>query len=152
MSDDPVYLVRHAKAEKESGAGGDAGRRLTRDGREAFAHLVAARRRDLHVTRILSSPFARAMETARLLADATGAPIEEEPELASGCCGGGELVALARRVGPGVALVGHNPEVREAVASVAGGDEEVPPGTIAALALGHADARLIWIASPSRDR
>jgi phosphohistidine phosphatase len=144
-----VFLVRHAKAEKEH-PDGDEARRLTGEGRERFRRLLGELGPSLEVTRVLTSPLARARETAELLAAATGAPIDEEEALAAGRSDGRGLLALARRAGPGAALVGHNPELAEAVALAAGRAEEVKPGAIAALDLGEDEARLGWIRQPPR--
>lgn len=135
------YLVRHAKAEG-SAPGGDAHRRLTAEGRTAFAGAARALAGEVALRRIVTSPYARAQETAALLAEASGAPVEVEPRLASGASTGRALLALGRKLGAGVALVGHNPEVAEAVALAGGEHAEVPPGTVAAVGL---DGRLAWI-------
>ena len=140
----PFYLVRHAKAEG-SAPGGDAARRLTDKGRRHFRALLDELEGKLRVTRILTSPLARARETAALLAEATGAPVVLEPRLASGASSGRDVLAMGVEAGPGVALVGHNPEVAEAIALASGGAEEVPPGTVAALKAG---GRLAWLQSP----
>ena len=140
-----VYLVRHAEAE----AGGrDADRRLTSSGKAAFSGLLKALGPELAPIRILSSPFRRARETASILALATGAPAESSDDLASGHAGGRELLELARQAGAGTALVGHNPEVAEAVAIAAGKALPVPPGTVAALDLSGPAPRLLWLRSP----
>ncbi|MBK9518444.1 MAG: histidine phosphatase family protein [Anaeromyxobacter sp.] len=135
------HLVRHAHAEAAA-AGGDAARRLTPQGRAAFAAAARRLAGRLPLTRIVTSPFARARETAALLSTATGAPVEEDPRLASGTSTGRELLALGAALGPGVALVGHNPEVAEALALAGLSPAEVPPGTVAAL-----DERggLLWV-------
>jgi phosphohistidine phosphatase len=146
-----VYLVRHAKAEKEppEGEHGDAARRLTPHGRALFFALARTLAPDLGATRILTSPFARARETAEILAALTRAPLEEEPLLASGASTGRALLDLARRAGAGAMLVGHNPEVAEAVALAAGGEQKVRPGTVAALDLeAHGEPRLAWLEAP----
>ena len=139
-----LYIVRHAKAEG-SAPDGDAARRLTDKGRRHFEALLARLAGDLRVSRILTSPFTRARETAALLAEATGAPVEVEPRLASGRSSGREVLALGVAAGPGVALVGHNPELAEAIALAGGEAAEVPPGSVAAL---KADGRLDWLESP----
>lgn len=140
------YLVRHASAEPK--ASSDAARRLTAEGRAAFAAHARAVAPRLSVTRILSSPFLRARETAELLAAATGAAVEEIAELASGRSSGPEVLARARRLGGGVALVGHNPELAEAVALAAGRDGELRPGAIAAVDVDAGGYRLAWLAAP----
>lgn len=139
-----AFLVRHAKAEG-SAPGGDAARRLTPEGRAAFAALAAALAGEVRVTRVVSSPFTRARQTAELLAEATGAPVELEAALASGASSGRELLALLARLGPGAALVGHNPEVAEAVALAGRREAEVRPGTVAAIEPGGA---LAWLRAP----
>jgi phosphohistidine phosphatase len=137
----PSYLVRHAKAEPGS-AGGDASRHLTGKGREAFQRLARELCREIRVTRILTSPFTRAVETAALLSAACGAPVEQDPRLASGTSGGRELLRLAAALGGGTALVGHNPEIAEAIRLAGGGDVHVPPGTVAAI---DREGRLAWL-------
>ncbi len=142
-----VYLVRHARAAPH--AADDARRRLTPDGRAGFLRLVGALRDRLKVARVVTSPFLRARETAELLCRITGAPLEEDARLASGASEGDELLALVRAAAPGTALVGHNPEIAEAVARAAGEDVEVKPGTVAALAVDGRAVRLAWIEAPA---
>jgi phosphohistidine phosphatase len=138
------YLVRHAKAEKQA-KGSDALRPLTAEGRNAFAAHVHHHARDLRVLRILTSPYLRARETADVLAGATGAPVEEDEALASGASGGRDLLRLGAKLGAGVALVGHNPEIAQAVALAADRDVEVKPGTIAAVDSEKGVFRLAWM-------
>ncbi|MGZ6081409.1 MAG: SixA phosphatase family protein [Myxococcaceae bacterium] len=140
------YLVRHGKAEEPRGAGDDA-RRLTADGRDAFAALVRALAPSLPLVRIVASPSVRARETAGILAAATGAPASLEPALAPGRSGAEALLARGREAGNGVALVGHNPEMGEAVAR-AGRVDRMPPGSVAAVEATAGGFRLLWIRSP----
>jgi len=142
-----VYLVRHAAA--DSGVGGrDADRKLTERGRAGFERLLASLGPKLTLTRVLSSPFLRALETAEMLGRAGGATVEPWDDLASGHASGREMLALARQAGPGSALVGHNPEIAEAVTLLSGAAASVPPGTVAALDLSGANPRLLWLRSP----
>lgn len=141
------YLVRHAAAEPKD-AHGDVARRLTAGGRTRFASHARALGRDLHVVRIATSPFARARETADLLAAATGAPVEEEESLRSGESSGREILDLGRRLGTGAALVGHNPELADAVARAAGRALEVSSGAIAAIDADESGFRLAWLRAP----
>lgn len=138
------YLIRHARAEADA-PGGDAGRRLTPEGRDAFRETVASLAGRLQVRRVHASPFTRARQTGDLLAALTGAPLEEEEELSSGASSPRRLLELGAELGAGAALVGHNPEVAEAIALAAGRGVEVPPGTVAAISL---DGRLAWVARP----
>jgi len=140
-----VYLVRHAEA---APGGVDADRRLTAAGRNAFANLLPALGARLAVKRILSSPFLRARQTAELLARWSGVPVETHDDLASGHDGGRELLALARGQADGTALVGHNPEVAEALQLAGATSPAVPPGTVAALDFSGTAPRLLWVRSP----
>jgi phosphohistidine phosphatase len=144
-----IFLVRHAKAEKES-PGGDSRRRLTAEGRNRFAALLRQLGDELAATRVLTSPHARARETAELLAQAAGCPVEEEQALASGSSGGRQILELAARAGAGAALVGHNPELAEAVGLAAGREEEVKPGAVAAVDLLPGGPRLAWLRRPPK--
>ncbi len=142
------YLIRHARAEGTA-QGGDAGRRLTPEGRDGFRETVLALVGRLALKRILVSPFLRARQTGDLLAAMTGAPLEVEEELASGASTAARLLALGAELGEGAALVGHNPELGEAIGLAAGRDVDVPPGTVAAIGL---DGRLAWLAHPAGRR
>lgn len=79
-----VHLVRHAKAKDRGGwAQPDELRPLTKRGhREAEA--IAARLRGERVTRLVSSPFARTVQTLEPLAVALDLPIETTELLAEG--------------------------------------------------------------------
>jgi phosphohistidine phosphatase len=138
------YLVRHARAEKLA-AGGDAQRPLSAEGRAAFSALLATLRRQLRPARVHASPFLRARQTAELLAAVTGAPLSPEPRLASGVSSGAELLVLGRTLPPGAALVGHNPELADAIALALGRAVDVPPGTVAAV---EEDGTVAWVARP----
>lgn len=141
------YLVRHGRAEVRHPAG-DAARRLLPEGRAAFAAHARAVAAELRLTRIATSPFARAQETAALLGEATGAPVQPIAELSSGASDARALLRLGAALGEGVALVGHNPEVAGAVALAAGRQVEVPPGTVVAVDADAAAFRVAWVKSP----
>jgi phosphohistidine phosphatase len=141
------YLVRHARAEARHPEG-DAARRLLPEGRAAFSALARALAADLGLARILASPCARAAETAAVLAAATGAPAAEDAALRSGASDGRALLLQGRALGDGAALVGHNPEIAEAVALAAGRELEVPPGTVAAVDADGPSFRLAWLRAP----
>jgi phosphohistidine phosphatase len=64
-----VYLLRHGVAEQRSATGRDADRRLTEDGKTKLRKVLKrAAKHGVNPTLILSSPLARAMETAELAA------------------------------------------------------------------------------------
>jgi phosphohistidine phosphatase len=143
-----VYLVRHAKAEPH--AGDDRSRRLTAEGRARFVRHLDALGARLRVSRVVTSPFVRARQTAELLARATGAPLEEDDRLAAGASTGKELLALVFEAPAGAALVGHNPEIAEALARLTGDDTEVKPGAVAELEVDGKHVRLAWLEGPEK--
>ena len=142
-----LFLVRHGRAEAQA-QGGDAARRLTPEGRAAFEAHVRALGASLAVNRVVTSPVTRARETAQIIAAVTGARAVPDAELSAGNLDGRGVLRLAGRLGPGVALVGHNPELADAVSSIAGRRVDLPPGGIAALDVAGKDLRLAWIRVP----
>ena len=64
-----IYLLRHGAAERNAPSGRDADRRLTDQGiGEVTEVVMQARRAGFNPSLILSSPYIRALETARLTA------------------------------------------------------------------------------------
>jgi phosphohistidine phosphatase SixA len=115
-----LYLLRHGDA--EDGDGENAPRRLTEKGRgQAEAAGSALRAMGAEVDACLTSPRARAEETARLAC----APLGVEPEVAEELSGG-------RFDGPGLAagrgdtlLVGHEPDFSDEVARLTGANAQM---------------------------
>jgi len=64
-----IYLLRHGATERNAPSGGDADRRLTNQGMAEVTDVVTqAHRAGFNPSLILSSPYVRALETARLTA------------------------------------------------------------------------------------
>jgi 8-oxo-dGTP diphosphatase len=79
-----IFLVRHAKAgSRRAWSGDDELRPLSKRGR-AQARAVAKRLAGEGVTRIVSSPFVRCVETVAPLADKLGVEVERSDALAEG--------------------------------------------------------------------
>jgi phosphohistidine phosphatase len=127
-----VFLCRHAKAAPGEP---DAARELTPEGREQarrLAELLAARA-DAPVL-VLSSPAARARQTAEAIAEATGAPLRVEERLAPGATAAALVAALAGEPGP-VATVGHQPDCSEIAVALTGKDPGFPVAGMAVIEL-----------------
>lgn len=136
------FLVRHAAAESASPSG-DQGRRLTAQGIREFEARLRAPQLSVRISRICASPYVRAQETAAILGERFGATVELEPSLAAGRSTGSDILQLLQQRGQGIAYVGHNPEMAEALALAAGRVIPAPPGTLAAVYL---DGRgLAWV-------
>lgn len=86
-----IYLMRHARAGRRSAWNGpDEDRPISKAGRRQARHLAEALA-DNGITRILSSPYVRCVQTAEPLAEALGVEVETVDCLAEGA--GAERVA-----------------------------------------------------------
>jgi phosphohistidine phosphatase len=147
-----VLLVRHGKAE-DSHPLGDAARALTDEGRQEFRELARKIAGHVKLDGILTSPAVRAVQTAELLADACGVgEVRVCQELDVDDASARSIEALARAVGPGWALVGHNPSMAEALAHLTSrGVPQFRKGAIVALTpTPSLPWHLEWATSPGR--
>lgn len=153
-----LLLVRHAIAARTSarGAQADARRHLTPEGRRRMARgargLVAL---VPELEAIVPSPLTRAVETARILADAYGlTPAEGLPALAPGRPPQEALEHLRALGGGAVALVGHEPHLSSLAALLVAGTSSplftFRKGGACLIDLGEprpGGARLRWLAT-----
>jgi len=116
-----LFVVRHGIAEEHQPDQEDAARELTDDGRKKVKQIVKGLRAlDIEVERVITSPWARAADTAKLLAPiAKGDPIETELLCQSPRA---ELLSLIAEGDEPVAIVGHEPWLGELIAWLAFGD------------------------------
>lgn len=123
-----IWLLRHGDAEQ--GSGDDSARRLTEKGeRQSRAAGEALATLGVELEACLTSPKARAVQTAELACEALGIDVEETPALRGGDFDPGELAA-----GRGdVLLVGHEPDFSRAVQAATGARVELKKGGIAAI-------------------
>ena len=127
-----VHLCRHAKAVQ--GAPDDL-RELSPKGVEqarALGRRLATAAEPPAV--VLTSPLVRARQTARIVAEETGAELRVEPLLAPGATVRELRRAVASADGP-VAAVGHQPDCSEIALAVSGRDPGFPPAGTARLEL-----------------
>ena len=96
---------------------------------------------------ILSSPLPRALRTAEIAAEALGRPVQQRSELAPGFDSRKCDALLAGRDGPGVMLVGHEPDFSGIVRSFTGARVKFPKAAIAAIEVSDEMpvARLLWL-------
>lgn len=139
-----VYFLRHADAESSEPGKPDAERRLTDKGRRQTAavsrYLVE---QGIRVALVLSSPHARAAETAQPVAESLGVDLATDDRLAAGRLGVAQLAAILRElVGPGaVLIVGHEPDISGTIAELIGGGEVEVKKAALALVSGPAISR-----------
>jgi phosphohistidine phosphatase len=123
-----LYVLRHGIAEDSAPDGDDASRRLTPRGRKrVYAAANGMRAMGLRFDLLLTSPFARAAETAALVAEVYGGdPVPREfPLLAQGVA----PVETVRALRPfashsAVVIVGHEPGLSGVVAFLLSGSPE----------------------------
>lgn len=122
-----IWLLRHGDAEPHGGD--DADRKLTEKGRRQAidaGHALAAIGAEIEVC--LTSPKARAVETASLVCEPLGMEPEIEERLRGGAFDPLELAGDRSDV----LLVGHEPDLSEAVAQLTGGRVRLRKGGLAA--------------------
>ena len=159
-----LYVLRHGVAEDVSPDGDDASRRLTPAGRRKMRAAAAGMRAiGLAFDVILTSPFARAAETAAIVADVLGGdPSPEElSALEQGVPPGESLRALQSTGGhEHVLIVGHEPGLSALVALVLTGSPDgfrllLKKGGLVALEMespARGGATLRWILTPRQLR
>jgi len=128
-----VYILRHAKAERESPSGRDEDRPLAPTGiaqarflGQALSDATAEPRPD----RILTSPAERAARTADIVGAALGLAPGEEPLLSPDATFdqvAGVVRHLARHDSPSL-IVGHNPVLEELILGLTSGQPDAPDG------------------------
>lgn len=150
-----IILVRHGPASDPNTSRwpNDADRPLTAAGIEyARAAARGIARISSGVAAILTSPYARAVETARILGETFGiAEVEVAQALSSGSATGNVLAMLASRpLDCSVILVGHEPDLGLLTATLIGVERALPLDKAGACAIGFAGApragagHLIW--------
>ncbi len=132
-----LFLVRHGESvHKDEWKGEEGQRPLTAEGAALIRREAAALARlEPGVSRILASPLARALQTARCLADALGLPGSPDDRLAPGFDVAALRSLLGEHRGPGaLLLVGHEPDFSRIIAACAGGARvELKTGGVACL-------------------
>jgi phosphohistidine phosphatase len=144
-----LWLLRHGEAEPH-GTRPDAERELTDRGRDqsrAAGRALAALGVEVHLA--LTSPKARALETARLACDVLGVePVEHGP-LAEGF-DAGEALALLGSAGADqrVLVVGHEPDLGQVVHDLTGARIDLKKGGVAAVRMDGARGELVALLRP----
>lgn len=151
----PLLLVRHGKAE-DLHPDGDGARGLTVTGRAEFREHARRLARLVTLEGIATSPLVRAVQTAEILAEVAGTErVVVIGELAAEAADARAIEKVARRLGPGWALVGHNPSLSDAAEHLAQLSQEVRFRKGAAFAFEIADGgtlpwSLLWSWAPGR--
>lgn len=149
-----LTLFRHAKTECDSATGRDFDRRLMDRGRDDAKRMgTKVRELDLTFDLILSSPAARAAETA----ERAGLTPRFDQRIYDASTG--DLLAIVQEADAGVerlAMVGHNPGFERLASRLLGDNVEMPTGSLVELELpvdqwsevGASEARLVRFLKP----
>lgn len=137
-----LALLRHGIAEDAGPATGyrDEPRRLTAEGvarmRDAARGIATL---GVRPDAILSSPLVRCVQTAEIVAAATGQQVRTHPALAPGARAGGLLELLADYPEAGCVLAcGHQPDLSLITAELTGGNVvDYRKGTLGVIELGQ---------------
>jgi phosphohistidine phosphatase len=144
-----LWLLRHGDAEPQD-ARADFDRRLTPRGeQQARAAGQAIAGMGVQFAAILTSPRVRALDTARLAADAWGGVPEIYDALSGGLDARGALDALARVDGDGqLLLVGHEPDFSNIVAELTGARIDLKKGGLAVVRVAAGGGELVALLRP----
>lgn len=122
-----LFFLRHGKAEDIYAGITDADRKLTPEGiaemREEARGFAALNPR---IDQIFTSPYPRALETARIVAEALGIPSDKfhiVPEMGSGGFRMSVLQTLTQGMSPSARalFVGHEPDLSMTASQLVGG-------------------------------
>ena len=150
-----LIFFRHGPAgSKGEWQGADAERPLTDEGRVAVAQAAAVlARAGLGVDAVLTSPLARARETAEIVAEAIGCAdrLADDDRLAHGL----DRTRLSAIVGDHagaecLVLVGHEPDFSATIGQVTGGTVVVKKAGVARVDVDEQTMRgaLVWLIPP----
>jgi phosphohistidine phosphatase len=153
----PVQLIffRHGPAgSKSEWQGTDAERPLTGDGRTVVQQAAALlSRAGVAVDAVLSSPLARAHQTAEIAASTLGCPdrLADDERLAHGFDRKRLAAIVAEHSGAqSLMLVGHEPEFSAVIGQLTGGTVVVKKAGVARVDLDEQTMRgtLVWLLPP----
>jgi len=123
-----LTLFRHAKTERDSATGRDFDRQLIERGQQDSRRIgQEIRALGLKFDRVLSSPAARAAETAEL------AGLEPQFDQRIYDAATGELLAIVQETDDEIdrlAMVGHNPGFERLASRLVGHEVEMPTGSL----------------------
>jgi phosphohistidine phosphatase len=157
-----IYIFRHGEADWIGEAKKRKGeeRHLTTEGRKWVGRVTALASKELgfRPDLLLTSPLARAKETAEIARDTLGSA--QEPEVEECLLGEGQVkdvYAVLRKRAPGsVALVTHLPLIDHLFGDLLGGESNIGlhSGSVAAIQCkanpGHGKGSLRWLLPPLR--
>jgi len=148
-----LYFLRHGIAgQRAEWEGDDSERPLSALGREEMVRVAAAiAKLGLSLDAIVTSPYARALQTAEIIAQHLNMQdkLVKEERLAPGF--GMDRLARLLKAYPNanaLMLVGHEPDFSQAVNGLTGGTIVLKKGGMAYVRVAK-KAKLVWLVSPA---
>jgi phosphohistidine phosphatase len=147
-----LYFLRHGIADwPDWDPARDHERPLTKDGVKKIKEQARALADlGLKIDAILSSPYARAYQTADIVAGKLGLEVKAEPLLAPGF-NADKLAEIVRSFADDQALllVGHEPNFSMVIAEITGGRVQMKKGTLARVDVNRElQGELVWLLPP----
>jgi phosphohistidine phosphatase len=147
-----LYFLRHGIADwPDWDPARDHERPLTKDGVKKMKEQARALADlDLKIDAILSSPYARAYQTADIVAGKLGLEVKAEPLLAPGF-NADKLAEIVQSFADDQALllVGHEPNFSMVIAEITGGRVQMKKGTLARVDVNRElQGELVWLLPP----
>jgi phosphohistidine phosphatase len=148
-----IYIMRHGPAEETSITGRDEGRVLTTSGRDRVRDVARALVSEGEAPRvILTSPLARAKETAEIVAEVCQLDANVDVETTRDIAPGGDGVALVSRLiaekRKRVMLVGHEPDLSGLVFNLTGRGLEMRKAMVVGVSAREDGTRLRFVLDP----
>jgi len=146
-----LYFVRHGDAESKKPGQTDAERELTAVGVQQAQELAKwMREHGVQAATVITSPLARARQTAQPIADALGVPMREDEHLSGGLLTAGALERIIKDAGDAesIMLVGHEPDLSGIIRELTGGEVEVKKAGAALVQCDGsrlAKCKLVWL-------
>jgi phosphohistidine phosphatase len=151
-----LYFLRHGKAEEHMSGTPDRERHLVVRGADD-AECIAGLLRSLAVPfdHIFTSPYPRAQETARIVAETLAVPhlLVERMEMESGRFGMGSLQKLTtgQKANASLLFVGHEPDLSQTIEMLCGAACEMKTASLAHLSADRVEPGggiLHWLVTP----
>jgi phosphohistidine phosphatase len=158
-----LLLLRHARPTTTSPTGHDFDRPLADVGRADASHVGRLlRQKEIEPEVVVSSPAARARETAGLVCEAAGLSVQTRFDARIYEASLEELLQIVSEAEDGaetLLIVGHNPGLAELIARLTGASLAVSPATLARIELDidawgdvqHAAGRLAFALPPREE-
>jgi phosphohistidine phosphatase len=155
-----LFILRHGIAEDSSATGADRDRVLTAEGKKKTREAARAfAKLEISFDIVLSSPFARAWQTAEIVVNELGCPklLQECLPLESGGSTKAVLSELAKtfKSNSSVLVVGHEPDLSRLISVLLSGHQDLAiamkKGGLARLSCSGAEpgkAQLEWLLAP----